>query len=135
MQELNDMVEVFFGNRELPLQPVLLQTENEVLSQAGLRLDQLSELDQLWTWVIFSLKDWLKNLNYSHRVTVNHFEVFEVLKTVRVLKVQVQLPFVLGIFLTYQKITPYKISSSIELFSIFLKLSSMYSEGFWKGFS
>lgn len=41
------MVEVFFGNRELPLQPVLLQAENEVLSQAGLRLDQFSELDQL----------------------------------------------------------------------------------------
>jgi hypothetical protein len=47
VQELNDVVEVFFGNRELSFQSVLLQTENEVLSQTGLCLNQLSELDQL----------------------------------------------------------------------------------------
>ncbi len=110
------MVEVLFRDRELALQAVLLQAEDEVLSQAGLGLDQLSELDQLRTRVISSLKHRLEDLHNSYCVTVDHFEVFKVFETVRVLKVQVQLPFVLRVFLPYHKITPYKISSSIELF-------------------
>lgn len=116
-------MEVLFGYVEFPIKSVLLQTENEILSEAWLSLDQLPKLYELWTRVIFSLENRLENLYDPYSVAVYHLEVTEVFKTVRVIEIVAKLSLVFGIFLCLlQYCTPYKINSSMELVSIFLKL-------------
>lgn len=38
------MAEVFLGDVELAFEPILLEAEDEVLSEAGFRFDELAEL-------------------------------------------------------------------------------------------
>ena len=78
-----------------------METEDEVFSEAGFGLDEFAELYQLGTGVFFALEYWLEDFNDTDSVTVDNFKVFEVIKGVGIFEVQVELTFILGVFLQF----------------------------------
>ena len=102
MQELYDMAEILFGDIEFAFESVLLEAEDKIFSEAGFSFDEFAELYELWTGVLSTFEDWLEYFDDADSVAVDYFEILEILKTVRVLKVDIQLTLVLWVFLSLQ---------------------------------
>ena len=81
------MCKVLLCDFELAIEPVFLETENEIFPQARFGLDQLPKLNQSGGGVLPALKDWLKNFDDSDSVAADDFKVFKVVKIMGVVKV------------------------------------------------
>lgn len=99
VEEFNNMRKKLFFYIKLPIESILLQTEDKILPESWFSSYQFAKLDKTGGWILFTFKNGFEYFYNSDSVAINHFEIFEILKCLWVLKVVAQLPLVLRVFL------------------------------------